>query len=593
MNNADALTCQGSATDAAGTLILTGGWDLVVEEIDHGKVVRHTSLKPAAALAGDLLPIAQIAKAETPWHWDAQGQLTHAGNYRFTLSYAGVSTSSELIHVDTSLEPPPWITVTVTPERTQLMLGEPLAVTYRVANHGVDDYHVALGSDYEFATRALRFAFTAERDDGVRASDPEPLQYGGGGFGEDGELKPGDAREQTVPLNAYLRFPDPGTWRVTAYHAMGFGTPVPAGVIACVDWMKHYARAGTFTLVVAAPDPAKAAAIIARGLAAASPNAGEQLLGSREILDHLHEPYYLPALRAAMADATPEQVSELMDGIASIETTEATSALIDWAAHAARLEVRQAALNKLLRRLPEPPPPADRPPHDPSVDERERLRALAASRNWSEDLRPGLLQAVVDALASGKPELIGPAANILGVAGGAEAGELLVHAAEGLAPGLPIAVARYPALGGLWNAVWQLSRDRSLRIAATTTSSPGRLLCWVRTLSEPTRTPQEEALLAAMVRMPDSMLRFSALQCMRPDEAARLELPWLELFTDPCAGNCNVRWLALQVSRTAAPATIKAALLGVPTAIWDAPSNHEDFERRMREVSAPAKQAAP
>ncbi len=583
-NNAEELTCRGSPTDAAGHLILTGGWDLVLEEVDHGKTVRRTSLKPASSGAGEPLKIGRIAFAETPWQWDAQGQFTHAGNYRFTLSYGGISTSSGLIHADTRPEPPPWIAITVTPERMQAMLGEPLAVTFRVANLGVDVYRAMLAGDLEVGTRSPRFAFTAQRDDGVRASDPEPMPPGRERVGTAGDMHPGAAIEETVPLNAYLRFPGPGTWHVTAYHAMGFGNPVPPILIAIRGGLEDYARVGDFTLVVTAPDAAKAAAIVARGLATLSSSASKGELGADDLLGHLHEPCFLPALRAAIHDATGAQIPALMAGIAAIATPEATAALIALAARPERLEVRTAALALLPNRLPPPPPP-------PAAGdlERERQLALRAGMTWTEDLRPALLLAVRDALASGTPELIGPAANVLGAAGGADAGELLVRAAEELAPRLPIEAAHKNALIYLQNAARQLGTTRGLSIPATATSPPGRLLCWVGTLPDQARTLQDEALLLAMVHMPDPMLRYCALQAMRPVQLARAKLPWLELFTEPSRDSFDVRWMAIQASRSAAPATIKAALQQVPTAIWDEPGSHQEFERRMRELSAPLK----
>ena len=106
------------------------------------------------------------------------------------------------------------------------MLGEPVVVTVQVTNRGTDSYPMSHGGDYRGSSRPLRFCFSAERADGAPAWDPEPLQSCMGGIGGGG-LHAGETWHQDVVLGAYLRFPGPGTYRVRAYHALGFGTPVP------------------------------------------------------------------------------------------------------------------------------------------------------------------------------------------------------------------------------------------------------------------------------------------------------------------------------------------------------------------------------
>jgi hypothetical protein len=185
--------------------------------------------------------------------------------------------------------------------------------------------------------------------------------------------------------------------------------------------------------------------------------------------------------------------------------------------------------------------------------------------------------------------ILGPAAYVMGVAEGADAGEALVRAADRLIPRLPIDPSHLVALKWIMGAAAvKLGQGPFPLVSADAVSSPGRLLCWAYMLADRERTPAAEALLLAKVALPDPLLRYTALRAMPQDFATRHQLPWLALFTDPGSSDCNVSSLAVLLSRAADPAVIKAALIAIPTAIWDG-HQREDFERRLREVTAPAK----
>jgi hypothetical protein len=557
------FTCAGRLLVEDGTLLLSGGWDMVVEEIADGQVIASRSLKPTVQGEPGAMIISE-ASAQKPLTWDAKACFAHPGNYRLQLTYGGTGRTGELFRIDTTRDPPPWISLTVQPDQPRAMFGAPVQVDFIVANHGSDGFHVRFGGDYRGATRPLRFYFTAVRSDGVLAWDPEPEQNCMGGIGTANDLAPGKNEHQAVTLGAYLRFPSPGTYTVTAYHNLEFGTPV----LAAKSGHGAYALAGTFTLTLEPPSPEGIAAVLAKALSPGSFN------DSWALLAHLHEPFFLPALREALGTATDrEQTLALVDGIDSIDTPAATRVLID-RIRDARPFVRQRALIRLRDRAPQPP--AGRWPQQAESDRRHDARTAAT---WNDFMQQLLLDALPSALASDDPDAFGAAVDLASVAGGNGIGEAIAAAADRFAPALPVPEAHFTALNHLENGGYELGRLGQPPCRAGAGSSPGRLIVWAKMIegSGIPASPASEELLLPMLTSACPPVRRAALAALNDAALARLPIPWQSLFMDE-----NERDWSTPLHRSMAVplAIMRPIIQACPKATWSERKKLE-FERML------------
>ena len=575
------FTYDGEIVDAKGHLKLTGQWDLIIEEILDERIIASRSLKPPADSAVPLptLTVRPYQSTNTKWTWDAQAMFTHVGNYRFHVRYGEWSFAGEQFRVDKTLDPPPWIAVTVTPDKQRAVIGEPVFVTVQVKNQGTDSYPAAFGGDYRGASRALRFYCTAERADGTMGSDPEPLQNCMGGIGEFGPLKPGAMRERRLVLGAYVRCPGPGSYRIVVYHALGFGTPVPGVDSGDQSGFGPYAKAGDFTLTLTALTPADAERIVREGLSAKEEYERYNLLG------HLHEPEFLGALQKALAQ--PEFVksgAELVDGIDSIRTTAATAALIDVLDNPAPV-IRARVLERLRFRLPRPNW-FMHSPQSPEQAARQRLEESLITQTWNEGQADHLRKKFATLLTSTDVDVLHGAIDLLGLVGTAEAAETIARIADQRGATAEVLTQNARMMNQLENASYTLGLRKIAPCTVEAGSTPGRRICWARMLgaSQFPPTPQTDALLMEMLNDRSKDVRLAALRGMSKDAGARLTLPWKALFLDD---DRTVFHSACRVSEQAPKATI--ARIVHECLEQDLPADRRAYFKMMLQHLEPAK----
>jgi hypothetical protein len=567
------VRCEGEVADAAGLLLLSGKWDLVLDEIRGGTVIASASVKPAATGAAVVSrTVSPMIRPRARWTWDAQSLFAHAGNYQLHLHYAGSVYHGELIHIDTTLGPPAWIHLEVQPDKRRAMLGEPVEVSITVTNTGIDTYPMHTGGDYRGASRALSYLFTADRTDGAKGWDPEPLQTCFGGLAQIGGIAPGASEHQEVILGAYVRFPGPGTYQVTAYHGMGFGTPVP-GV--------GRARAGSFTIDIDAPADADCERIVREGIAAS------QGYDRWRRLAHLHEPAYLEPLRRALVRGGPADTAvDVVDGIDSITTTEATAALIA-CLEDARPQVQLRALERLSRRMPE----LDRSAHSAAPDAARadhRLHVLFSSQTWDDKQQDSLIAKLPALVSSTDGEIRNSALMLMGRLGTPDAGEAIAGLADRI-----VFVADAPerdrnAMTSLQNAAYALGEAHGTPCHADVHSSPGRLVCWSymifagRQFGQQDSTPEADALRLAMLSLPGSRVKTAAIQALFRD-AGRLPIPWMALFQDP---DVEVWRAALSLAFQAPHAPMMEVIRSCARTGWDA-DKCKRFDDALKHLADP------
>jgi hypothetical protein len=220
------------------------------------------------------------------------------------------------------------VTVTLEADRTDYFLGEPVLLKFGVKNVMDHPIKVSCGGDYRGGTRAGRFHVTATDDRGVDAIDPDPIQILFGGLGGSWDIAPGATAWMPVSPLRYRLIINPGTYTIHVGHDLGlFGERIfPADE----DTKEPNCPTADITLRFKVPDESQAAAIVDRLLALKddhTPMIGrDRPTGdiSRD-LGVLRLPVYLKPLRGHLKSGPPE----IIDGIASIETPQATRVLLD------------------------------------------------------------------------------------------------------------------------------------------------------------------------------------------------------------------------------------------------------------------------
>ena len=573
--------CDGRPIAEDGTFLLPGRWDLVLEELDSQGVTTRHSLKPIPAAAPEPFAVPVDRYACNAWSLDAKNLFTHAGTYRFILSYGACERRGPDTRIrDTVI--PPGIAVTVTPDRLRAVLGEAVFVDIAVENHGTIPFHAQFGGDYRGTTRALRFFFTATRADGVPCNDPEPLQNCWGGMSGSGELAPGERNHQEVLLNAYVRFHGPGTYMVTAYHALEFGAPVPG--IGGIGGYGPYALAGTFTLVIDPPDPDTVARLVTTILMPDAPPAPQWSLAT-----HLHQACFLDALVEAFAHAGEvDRACLAMDAIHSIATIGATRALIA-CAHDERPAVRSHALAALAERIP----PRERP-HDVVTpgrpDPLAQVKTVLTRSMWDERFAVPLRRLIDQEAARSDPATLGPMIDLTAALDFPGAEEVLASVGDVVEP--PATgdgrSTRVPdrfehLLNPLGRAAYALGAHCAPLCHADAGSSPGRLTVWAHLFvgSRCASTPASDALFLAMITNPSSVARMMAMTTMPTELPERVTMPWRDLFMDD--DGHEIWRLALSHAEHDRPDVVAAAIQACPQSGWSE-VKRKAFARFMEEL---------
>jgi|WetSurMetagenome_2_1015567.scaffolds.fasta_scaffold15398_2 hypothetical protein len=495
---------------------LAPGVELVLERVVGEKVVSSQRLGPTAAADGKSL---QMAPGQSEWWgWtlrpaDFAGQ---EGAYRVRLVRGKETGLSPIFRLNKTREKPDWIALSYTPDKQEYLLGEGIKVHFIVKNDGQEEYPWEFGGDYRGAPRMMRFAFTAVGDDGRKATDPYPgAQHLGGMVGRGG--KPGDEREADLPLLAYLRFPGPGVYTVTAYQDLGFGVPVKE--VSDKDGVGrhgHRSFGGEFKIKIVEPTADQAEAYLRQVIGRpAKPHEGQPLA-------ELGEPLYLPAIRKILAEKpADEQAGQLIVGVGSICTVEATRLLVELAS-ADHPAWRVTAMRELHIRLPN----------------KGIMWVGGGSELFKHVWDKACLQPIIGAykkgLRSDSLDEVEESADGLCALDVTDAAPLFYAAADRIAPALPISKAAGRVLGLLGDRVRHLISVGAKPEAADAKSSPGRLVVWACVAKDnpAARGPAWEDLFLHMMRQPDSVLRGAVLGGLPKEFSRRKAIPWKDLFLD-------------------------------------------------------------
>jgi len=551
-NRTDQLQAyEGDVIDDKGKLLLSGGWDLILQEIKEGKIISSRSLR-----IRKFPPVLHNLKANKYDNWDWQVNVSdltdHPGNYRFQLKYKHLTYTGQLFRIVDTLQSPDFIKLAYVSDKRDYFIGEPITLKFKIKNNGTDDFVFERGADYRGASRSLRFYFTATNKKGEKAIDPKPHQICMGGIGGPISLKPGEVDEIELPLLAYLSFPSPGTYTVKAYQALGFGQPDKAIAKANeyrLEWQHSYGA--SFEINLRAPTHEEIQNLITTRLAV------KDRYERRRGFSHIHNSIYLKPLLKTLKNETDEhRIEALVAGIGSILTVESTRCLIELARDE-RTAVRINALELLFLRLPlNPNSKLSAEFQNPPYKKREIELA------WDETLRPPIAEIVKQSLKSTSPDYVSAAALCIWHMGDPNCLLLLADAADRIAPHIPVPEENARTVNRLASVAWS-SHDYGFEpIEVNKNSSPGRLAVWVVSVSrhKEKHTEQWEDLVLHMMNLDCSLTQYHAIRWLPRDFRKRDQVPWAKLLS---AKDSQVWRYALHKAMQVRPSDLKAIVTQV------------------------------
>lgn len=564
----------GEVLDETGSLALSGDWNMLIEKVKDGMVVSTTSLRPEDRPPGKPHELKGRGSEDWKFKLPVGKWISTPGNYRFQVSNGTHSHTGRVFRVAASLETPDWISLSYTPDKKVYSIGEPISVHFALKNNGTDEFHFEEGGDYRGASRHLRYLFTAESDQGVKATDPKPNQMCLGGLGQmNPHVKPGGVYAVDLPLLAYLKFAEPGKYVVKCYQAMGFGAPVEAVKNAGYG---SYSYGGSFEIELKPITQQQATDIIKSFLA--KPDRDER----KRIFFELYHPSYLnPLMELLKTENDNNKCDSLVTGIGSIMTVESTRCLIALA-HDDRVRVRAAAWRCLSWRLPDPRDTGKAKQDSPFqfYSGKDRLQDVKAS--WSESLRPDLLNLLKKGLESPHLDEVGACAYCLGALGETNTVELLAAAADRVAPGVPVSEENNKCAAQIANAGSVLAQLGGQPCKADKSSSPGRLAVWANMIrAKPEyRTGDWQDLLSHMMDLDCATTRMAAIRWLPKEFNKRDQIPWKKLFMEK---DMQIWWHAIQVARETFPANVKAI---TQECLKETSDSHKrrDFDALLKEI---------
>jgi hypothetical protein len=573
-------TFRGEVLDDKNQLLLSGDWDLRLEEVKGGKVISTQSLVPKERPEASIVEL----PANGNRHWKVaipvNKLVTRTGNYRFVLSLGAAKHTGRLFRVSDDFDKPDWVSLSYTPDKKNYLFGEPIKVRLVMKNNGEDEFHFEEGGDYRGSPRHLRYAFTAESSKGEKAVDPHPDPVCMGGQGMyNPHLRPEKTYEKELLLLDYLKFPAPGKYTVKCYQDLGFGTPV-AGLEHAGPFA--YASGGSFEIELRVPTPKEAHSVLQSLFAE-----GEDSEQREYCFSTLRHPSYLqPLVELLKKESDEKRASLLLAGIGSIMTIESTKQLIILAKDK-RPDVRIAAMRHLSWRLPDPRDTGKASPSGPFRFYSSQARLADVKSSWDESFRKPLREIFIAGLNSQSLEEVAGAAYCLGAMGETDTVELLAQAADRITAKSPLAEENAGCANQIADSCNVLAQLGAKPCRADKHSSAGRLAIWANMVREKKehRTDGWEDLVLHMMNMESTVTRMAAIRWLPEDFSRREEIPWEKLFMEQ---DSQIWWHTIQVARQKFPKTLKSVVQECSRNSTDQ-RKQGNFEELLKEIEAQEK----
>jgi len=220
-------------------------------------------------------------------------------------------------------EIPPGFKATLESDRTNYFLGENILLHYRVENVGDKSFGISTGGSFPTPHFTNLFEIKVVSSTGEIVFDPIRTHVNSEGVMIRNEVKPGGKFDEKYLLNRYCRLEKPGTYKIVMFWSLGFG-----------DKMEKDVREVSLDIHVEMPTDRDARRIL---------DDDEKTSSSHKTrLDYarINCSVFLPAL---LERAQQKGSLNAVSGIRSIQTLEATRALVELLTHTNHTIARNAA----------------------------------------------------------------------------------------------------------------------------------------------------------------------------------------------------------------------------------------------------------
>jgi HEAT repeat protein len=253
------------------------------------------------------------------------------------------------------------------PLKAELVLGEPLTVTFSVKNVGKKEFGYWFGGDYRGTGRHDRFKITAHDANGLLLRDPKADENGNvrnlGGIMSIWTVKPGETKTHVLNLADFRAFEQPGAYTISCRFGIAPGKDVSASDREAVT------VATTFRITLLPRTEDNVGRVLKEYVKQARTSSGETLNQTIAIICSFAQERAVPDLVAMAADGEQQRRIAALGGLGRFTTDAAVQAALR-ALHDLAEPVRvaaasalgsmktEAAVTGLLARLPAEKPAA-------------------------------------------------------------------------------------------------------------------------------------------------------------------------------------------------------------------------------------------
>lgn len=265
------------------------------------------------------------------------------------------------------------------PDESQIILGQPLFVTFTVINHSAKPYGFNVGGDSRGSVRHNNFHITAVDREGQAVKDPYSYNHHGGHGGEI-TLKGGQAYTERLYLGHWCAFEKPGVYTVTSKRTLEDYGQEPRHPKVSVT--------ASFKLKILPPNRKKMREVIVN-LGKELPEGEQQAIYEAALgLAEINDEQTIPHLALSLTKGDYQNKKHAVRGLSRFSSNAAADALLvalkdpDYAVRGAagealrKIKKVERALKPLLRQL---------------RHESASIRALAARALGATRAKPGLL----------------------------------------------------------------------------------------------------------------------------------------------------------------------------------------------------------
>ena len=210
------------------------------------------------------------------------------------------------------------------PDKTEIIMGEPLFITFFVKNVGDKPFHLETGGDYR-GGRAARFKISAVDADGNKVKDPFTGMNRGGIVGYP-KVDPGECYAERRSLPKWCEFERPGTYMVTCKRTLNLKS-AEENPVTTREKTRDQPVSTKFSLTIHPYTKNQMDKVIEQLGEKVRSAEGQDLVDATVSLSYIDDEQVVPHLVEALARGKGDNEYAALDGLAKYPTEESIEAL--------------------------------------------------------------------------------------------------------------------------------------------------------------------------------------------------------------------------------------------------------------------------